>query len=102
VDGPRIAELSDRRGGLLAALRRREEAIYARIPSPDLVILLTIEPAVALERKRNAKPDAIAAKARAVLDAAGRASGDGVVAIDASRPLAEVVRTVEAEIWQRL
>jgi thymidylate kinase len=86
----------------LAVLRRREEKIYARIPSPDLVILLTVDPAIALARKRSANPDTIAAKARAVLEAATMASGDGVVAIDASQPLAEVVRSVEAEIWRRL
>ena len=102
VDGPRIAELGDPHRGPLAALRRREEMIYARIPSPDLVILLTVDPAVALARKRSVNPDGIAAKARAVQDAATLASGDGVVAIDASQPLTEVVRAVEAEIWLRL
>jgi thymidylate kinase len=102
VDGPRIAELGDPRRGPLAALRRREEMIYARIPSPDLVILLTVDPAVALARKRSVNPDGIAAKARAVQDAATVASGNGVVAIDASQPLSEVVRAVEAEIWRRL
>ncbi len=102
VDGPRIAELGDPRRGPLAALRRREEMIYAGIPSPDLVILLTVDPAVALARKGSVNPDGIAAKARAVQDAAALASGDGVVAIDASQSLSEVVRAVEAEIWRRL
>lgn len=102
VDGPRIAELGERaRRGLLAALRRREEAIYARIPPPDLVILLAVAPDVALARKSSANPDAIVAKAQAVLGATA-ASGNGVVAIDASQPLADVVRSVEAEIWRRL
>ena len=103
VDGPRIAELgAPARRGLLAAIRRREEAIYRRIPSPDLVILLMLDPAVALARKGSANPDGIAAKAMAVLEAARSASGDGVVAIDASQPLEEVVHAVEAEIWRRL
>jgi len=103
VDGPRIAELGvPVRGGVLAAMRRREEAIYRRIPSPDLVILLTLDPAVALARKESANPDGIAAKAGAVLEAARSAAGDGVVAIDASQPLDEVVRAVESEIWRRL
>jgi len=103
VDGPRIAELGvPAQGGLLAAMRRREEAIYRRIPPPDLVILLTIDPTVALARKESANPDGIAAKAGAVLEAARSASGDGVVAVDASQPLDEVVRAVEAEIWRRL
>jgi len=103
VDGRRIAELGvPARGGMLAAMRRREEAIYRRIPPPDLVILLTVDPAVALSRKGSANPDRIAAKAGAVLEAARSASGDGVVAVDASQPLDEVVRAVEAEIWRRL
>jgi thymidylate kinase len=103
VDGPRISELGDAsRRGLLARLRQREEAIYARIPAPDLVILLTIDPETALARKGNASPEKIATKAKAVLDAARRESGEGVVAIDASQPLEDVVRAVEDEIWRRL
>lgn len=103
MDGPRIAQLGSRsERGLLALLRRREEAIYARIQPPDLVILLAIEPEVALARKPSAQPEAVATKAAAVLDAARRADGSALVAVDASRPLAEVVRVVEDAIWRRL
>jgi thymidylate kinase len=103
VDGPRIAELGTAaERGLLAALRRREEAIYAGIGPPDLVILLAVEPDVALARKPSARPGTIEDKARAVLEAARQATGGGVVVVDASRPLDEVVRAVEDEIWRRL
>ena len=103
VDGPRIAELGDASGrGLLARLRRREEAIYARIPPPDLGILLTVDPETALARKGSASPEGIARKAEAVLDAARSGSGEDVVAIDAAQPLEDVVRAVEDEIWRRL
>jgi thymidylate kinase len=103
VDGPRVAELGDgAQRGLLDGLRRREEAIYARIPPPDLVILLTVDPATALARKPSVKPETISAKAQAVVEAASRASADGVVVVDATRPLEDVVGAVEAEIWKRL
>jgi thymidylate kinase len=103
VDGARIADLGeDSRHGLLGMLRRREEATYAGIPAPDLVILLAVQPEIALSRKGNTNRDAIIGKARAVLDAAERAPGAGVVVIDASQPLEDVVRSVEAEIWRRL
>lgn len=103
MDGPRIAGLaaaSER--GLLAMMRRREEALYARIQPPDLVILLVIDPQLALARKASSQRHAIEGKARAVLEAAGRATGDDVVAVDASLPLSEVVRAVESAIWRRL
>jgi thymidylate kinase len=103
VDGPRIAELGPAtERGVLGALRRREERLYAGIGAPDLVVLLAIPPDVALARKPSARPEKIEEKARAVLDAADQANGDGVVAIDATQPLDEVVRAVEEEIWRRL
>jgi thymidylate kinase len=103
VDGPRIAELGPAtERGVLGALRRREERLYAGIGAPDLVVLLVIRPDVALARKPSARPEKIEGKARAVLDAAEQAAGDGVVAIDATQPLDEVVRAVEEEIWRRL
>jgi len=103
VDGPRIAELHDgQRGGLLGLLQRREEAIYAAMPVPDLVILLTVDPEVALARKDNQDRTTIVAKARAVQEAALGRPRDGVVVVDASQPLDAVVGQVEAAIWQHL
>jgi thymidylate kinase len=103
VDGPRIAELQEARGrGLLGMLQRREEATYAAMPAPDLVILLAVDPEVALARKGNQDRDAIVAKARAVQEAAAGADRDGVVVVDAGQPLDTVVGQVEAAIWQRL
>jgi thymidylate kinase len=66
------------------------------------VILLTVDPATALARKPSVKPETISAKAQAVVEAASRASADGVVVVDATRPLEDVVGAVEAEIWKRL
>jgi thymidylate kinase len=103
VDGPRIAELRDGPGhGLLGMLQRREEATYAAMPAPDLVILLAVDPDVALARKGNQDRDTIVAKARAVQEAARDAPRDGVIVIDAGQPLGTVVGEVEAAIWQRL
>jgi thymidylate kinase len=102
VDGPRIAELDVGGRGLLHMLRRREEAIYDAIPAPDLVILLSVPPDVALARKGDSDREAVADKARAVLDAAQTAPAHGAVVIDAAQPLEAVVGQVEAAIWQRL
>jgi thymidylate kinase len=102
VDGPRIAELGLDRGGVLGMLRRREEATYAAMPAPDLVILLAVQPDVALARKGNQDHDAVVAKAQAVLAAATRAPANGILVIDAGEPLEKVVGQVEAAIWQRL
>jgi thymidylate kinase len=103
VDGPRIAELHDGRSRrVLAMLQRREEATYAAMPAPDLVILLAVDPEVALARKGNHDREAIVAKARAVQEAARRAPQERVVVVDAGQPLDAVVSQVEAAIWQRL
>jgi thymidylate kinase len=101
MDGPRIQTLpSDTHDKLLDPLRRREKRIYEHLPVPDLVVLLQVSPEVALARKASQRPEAIAGKARAVLEASG--AGENVVAIDASRPLQEVVRAVKNEVWRRV
>jgi thymidylate kinase len=103
MDGPRVAGLGPGAdAGVLGLLRRREEAIYRRIPAPDLTLLLAVSPDVALARKPSAEPSTVVDKARAVLAAAASADGDATVVIDASQPLPDVVRAVEAEIWRRL
>jgi thymidylate kinase len=104
VDGPRIAQLgpgADR--GLLGALRRREEAIYRRIPEPDVAFLLNLPADVAVARKAAERPEAIERKATAIQRAATTVAGrDDVVVVDATRPLETVIRDVQSEIWRRL
>jgi thymidylate kinase len=104
VDGPRIAQLgpgADR--GLLGALRRREEAIYRRIPEPDVAFLLNLPADVAVARKSAERPEAIERKATAIQRAATTVAGrDDVVVVDATRPLETVIRNVQSEIWRRL
>jgi thymidylate kinase len=102
MDGPRIATLSvDTERGLLRLVQRAEEAIYRRIPPPDLVLLLDVPPDVALARKPSRQPLAVAQKATAIRQAVTDA-GPGVVPIDAGRPQDEVLQRVKDAIWRRL
>jgi thymidylate kinase len=103
VDGPRIAQLgANSTKGLLGRLRRREEAMYRSIPPPDHVILLSLPVEVALSRKANRAPEAVAAKRQALAQADLASDGLSVISVDASRPTDEVMRDVKAELWQRL
>jgi len=103
VDGPRIAQLGTySTKGLLGRLRRREEAMYRSIPPPDHVILLSLPVEVALSRKANRAPEAVAAKRQALAQADLASDGLSVISVDASRPTDEVMRDVKAELWQRL
>jgi thymidylate kinase len=103
MDGPRIATLQrDTDSGLLGLLRRREEGVYRRLLPPDLALLLRLEPDVALARKPSPRPEVVVRKTEAVTAAADASLDPHVVAIDASRPLDEVLDAVKAEIWRRL
>jgi thymidylate kinase len=97
VDGPRAgAPGADGLSRRLATIDRR---YHARIPSPDIVIVLAVTPDVAMRRRPEADPRVIDARAREVLDAAWSAD---VVVIDATQPFDAVLRDVKLGLWSRL
>jgi thymidylate kinase len=101
LDGPRIHELPTYAGSrLLRWMAHRERSRYRSMPMPDLVVVVDVRPATALERKPNADPAALAAKATAL--AAALTEQDGVVHIQGDRPLEEVMRDVKRLIWALL
>jgi thymidylate kinase len=101
MDGPRIRTLpSAGQSRLVDRLRRAEERLYRRIPSPDHVVVLQVSPETARARKASRSPDGTAAKARGIAEM--DRSRLSVLLVDAERPLDEVVAEVKRGIWERL
>lgn len=104
LDGPVIGQTGE--GRLARAFARREEALYRRFQSPDLLLALVVDPDVSLRRKPDHDRDAVEAKARLLGElmngAATRPVAGRVVAIDAAQPLPRVLAEAGVAIWDSL
>jgi thymidylate kinase len=96
-DGRLSAAARTRPARLLAGL---EERYYAAITRPDLLLVLSVRPELALERRPEDPEDRVRLRAREVLEVDWAAVGAHVV--DAERPDHEVHRDMKAWIWARL
>jgi PST family polysaccharide transporter len=85
------------RGWVGRWLVRAETGLYDRIPPPDLVAVLLVDPEHAVERKRD-EPAAHAWRRTDLVTRADR-TGTGAHVVDANRPLREVVRDLKCLIW---
>ena len=102
MDGPRIGTIPGATTSrLLGRLARIERDAYARMPRPDLVVLLDVPASVAMARKPSRRPESILEKATAISAAVAGAHAD-VVTVDATRPLPEVLAGVREAVWSRL
>ena len=108
LDGPQIAVTTSRANGPsrpVRALARAEERLYRRFRPPDQLVFLHVDPDIASVRKPDHEPEVIAAKCRAVreLEQLAKSRGDSAVsALDANRPLAEVLVDLKKEVWRVL
>ncbi len=99
VDGPRIRSMAQgRQARLLQALASLEEWAYRRIPPPDHVVVLDVEPGDAIMRKASSDPARLIEKAAAVKELM-IASGSAIARIEVRRPLEEVRVDIRAAVW---
>jgi hypothetical protein len=100
--GPRLEPLAARLsrnpvGRLLLALERN---YYRHILAPDVLIVLQIDPELAVQRKTTEPADYVRARAHIVGSADW--SGSGARIVPAGRPLAEVIEDLKVLIWSEL
>jgi hypothetical protein len=99
--GPCIPELLSGRPGKLAMLLCGMEArYYERILSPDAVLVLRLDPELAVLRKPEEPAEYVRARGRIIWNTDWSTTGAHVV--DASQPLPEVLQRLKAIIWSRL
>jgi thymidylate kinase len=99
--GPVIPQdLPPQAGGLARLLCALEARYYDRILRPDLVVVLRLDPELAVIRKPEEPADYVRARGRVIWNTDWSASGAQVV--DASQPLDEVMRRLKTIIWSHL
>jgi thymidylate kinase len=99
--GPRIRELAGPHPSPLARrMAALEERYYARMPRPEHVFVLDVDPDVAVRRKTDEPSDYVRARAEQMQ----RADWSGTKArrIDAGRPLPAVIAQLRELIWAAL
>jgi thymidylate kinase len=99
--GPRIPELlSPNPSAVASYLRNAEVSYYARILPPDCLIVLRLDPELAVRRKPEEPADYVRTRGRVVWDTDWSATEARVV--DAGRTLPEVLRQLKSIIWSVL
>ena len=100
MDGPATARLSRsrRRHPLVAILARMEERYYRRAGYPDVLIVLRVDPDVAVARRRGVESEGFVRRRAEEIWALDWSRTPALV-IDAGRPRDEVLARIRAAIW---
>ena len=101
MDGAVTATMLDGSPGPLARyLIERERSYYDRILPPEVLVVLRVDPEVAVRRKPEEDPAFVRRRARQVWEAPWESTG--AVVVDAGRPQAEVLSEIKFLLWSRL
>jgi thymidylate kinase len=103
MDGAATKEMSTSQSAdrLVRYLARLEGRYYGTIARPDVLLVLRVDPDVAVERKRGLDAEA---SVRPRAEEIWRVDWEGLqaVVIDADRPKDEVIEDAKSAIWSRL
>ncbi len=106
LDGPQIASgLQQPAGRLARKLAPMEERLYEQFRLPDHLIVLTVEPEIAVARKPDHEQEVLHAKCRAAIGLAAMAESRPdvhVARVDANRSADAVLSEVKSEVWRAL
>lgn len=100
--GPEIHRLlgHGRDTPLARRLMRLEQSYYRRITPPDVIMVLRVEPELAVRRKTDEPGDYVRARARVIWETDW--SGTGAHLIDAGRQLPDVIGDLKAIVWSEI
>jgi thymidylate kinase len=103
MDGAVSARMKDpaRWGGWARSMATVERSYYDRIASPDLLIVLRLDPDTAVERKRGVEPES---SVRPRSEEIWRMDwhGSQAIVVDAASPKDQVLSEIRSVIWSRL
>lgn len=102
MDGPQCAEMlrAAPRSRLIEFLAGKEEEYYRWIMPPDLLVVLRLDPEIAVRRRRDEAPAAVRARNREVWEFDW--GGTHALVVDASRSRSEVIFHLKSLIWASL
>ena len=100
--GPEIHRLlgHGRDTPLARRLMRLEQWYYRRISAPDVIMVLRVEPELAVRRKTDEPADYVRARARVIWDTDW--TGTGAHLVDAGRALSDVMGDLKAIVWSEI
>jgi thymidylate kinase len=87
-------------GRLVSAMARLEEKYHRSIAPPELLVVLRVDPDIAVSRKHEERPDSVRRRGAEIWNIDWRAAGARV--IDASQPTEAVVRELKTLVWSAL
>ena len=103
MDGPLAGRILESPGAspFVRGLARLERDYYARFHDPDIVIVLSVDPDLAVERKRGIDDEEVV---RLRCEEIRRLDWSRLpaVVLDAGRPKDEVLAEIKAAVWSRL
>ena len=102
MDGAVSVRMADpsRWGHLVRYLADLERSFYHRIAYPDVLIVLRVDPDLAVQRKREERESFLRPRSEEIW--LKDWSGTPAVVIDAGRPKAEVLSQIRSVVWSRL
>lgn len=103
MDGAVTARMKDpsRWGGWARSMAAMERSYYDRIASPDLLIVLRLDPDTAVERKRGVEPESsVRPRSEEIWRKDWR--GSQAIVVDAASPKDQVLSEIRSVIWSRL
>jgi thymidylate kinase len=100
--GPEIHRLlgHGRDTPLARRLMHLEQSYYRRITPPDVIMVLRVEPELAVRRKTDEPADYVRARARVIWDTDW--TGTDAHLIDAGRALQEVIGDLKSVVWSEI
>jgi thymidylate kinase len=103
MDGPRTSWVLDapgRHGRLTLMLARAERRIYAQIAPPDVLVVLRIDPEIAVRRRSDEESTYVRARNTEVYGVDWSATN--AVVVDAAQPPEAVLAQIRETVWDRL
>lgn len=100
TDGPRSTGGSGAAGWLERSLVNRQRRSYADIRRPDILVVLRVDPEVAVRRRSDGDDEIVRARSEEIARADW--SGTGALVVDTGRPMDDVLAEVTSFIWSRL
>jgi thymidylate kinase len=102
MDAPQVHHFTRANNGgwLDRSLASREQRYYRALTPPDVLVVLRVDPEIAVTRKPDELPDFVRARWREVWEVDWQTVPAHVV--DASRSIPEVLSDVKAHVWSEL
>lgn len=102
MDSPQIEQYADRnsKNRLFKYLANRERKWYSSIKAPDMLIVLKVDPEIAVQRKTTEESTLVRARSREIWQLNWEETS--AIVIDAGRPKEDVLSEIKSLVWSLL